>query len=143
MTVTDPAAVARGVAATPDEHLAQGMRGETRDAILEQVFRRMEQHFDPSRAEGVDAVVRWRITGRPDGDADRFEVTIRDGRCSVSRDDLVERPRATVTLDGVDFLKLVTGNADGPGLLLGRRLRVAGDLAFAARLSSFFRIPRP
>lgn len=142
MTVTDPAAIARGVATTPDEQLAHGMSGEARQAILDQVFLRMEEHFDPARAEGVDAVVRWRITGRPDGEADRYEVTIRDGRCSVSRD-LVERPRVTITLDGVDFLKLVTGNADGPALLLRRRLRITGDLAFAARVAAFFRVPRP
>ena len=112
----------------------------TRERILDEVFRRMPEHFDPGRAEGVDAVVRWRVTGRADGGADRYEVTIRDGRCSVSRD-LVERPRVTLTVDARDFLELVTGAADGADLLLRRRLTIAGDLALAARVPAFFRVP--
>jgi predicted lipid carrier protein YhbT len=141
--MTDPAAVAaRGVAITPDEHLAAGMRGATRAQILDHVFRGIESHFEADRAGEVDAVVRWRITGRADGDSDRYDLEIRDGRCRVAHE-LAEHPRVTLTLDGVDFLKLVTGNVDGPDLLLRRRLRITGDTAFAARIADLFRIPTP
>jgi hypothetical protein len=36
----------------------------------------------------------------------------------------------------------VTGNADGPGLFLRRKLHVNGDLMFAARVAGLFRIPK-
>jgi putative sterol carrier protein len=44
--------------------------------------------------------------------------------------------------DGVTLLEIVTGNANGPMAFLTRRLRVKGDLAFAAQLPTFFHIPR-
>jgi putative sterol carrier protein len=41
----------------------------------------------------------------------------------------------------VDFLKLVTGNAAGPMLFMTGKLKIEGDLMFAATVQSLFRIP--
>lgn len=137
----DPLEFARSVGSHPDSVLAHFMRGQMRGFILDEVFRRMQQHFDRERADGTEAVIRWKITGLPKGQADRYDVAIRDGECAVSSKDLVHRPRVTFTVGPVDFLKLVTGNASGPRLVLRRRLRVKGDLVFAAQVPSLFRIP--
>ena len=107
------------------------------EAVLDDVFRRMKQRCDLSRAPGLDAVVRWRITGRPGGGIERYELVLRDGRCRVSRE-LVERPTVTLTLDLEDLLDLAGGRTDGPTLLLARRLSIAGDLPLAARLPALF-----
>ena len=50
-------------------------------------------------------------------------------------------PRVTLTTDGVDFLKLVTGNVSGPKLFMTGRLKVEGDLMFAAGAAALFRLP--
>jgi putative sterol carrier protein len=136
----DPAEFARRVARATDEQLAEGMGSVFREEILAEIFGRMERHFRADRAAGVDAVVRFKITGRPDGDADRYEATIRDGRCSVSRE-LVDKPRVTIQVGAVDFLKLVTGNANGPDLFIRRKIKVKGDLMFAASIAGLFKIP--
>ena len=47
----------------------------------------------------------------------------------------------TLKLDGVDFLKLVTGNAIGPMLFMSGKLKIEGDLMFAAQIQSMFTIP--
>jgi putative sterol carrier protein len=47
-----------------------------------------------------------------------------------------------VTLAPVEFLKLVTGNASAPLLFMSGKLKVAGDLGFAAGLTSLFNIPK-
>ena len=47
----------------------------------------------------------------------------------------------TLKLDGVDFLKLVTGNADGPMLFMSGKLRIEGDLMFSAQIQSMFTLP--
>ena len=44
-------------------------------------------------------------------------------------------------LDGVDFLKLVTGNANGPMLFMSGKLKIEGDLMFSAQIQSMFTIP--
>jgi hypothetical protein len=136
----DPLAFARSVADHGDSELREFMSGGMRGFVLDEVFRRMEEHFDGERADGTEAVIRWKITGLPKGGADRYEVRIRDGSCVVSKE-ITEKPRVTFSVGAVDFLKLVTGNASGPSLFLRRKLRVRGDLAFAAKVPSLFRIP--
>jgi putative sterol carrier protein len=139
-TSVDPAEFARSIATTPEEELAEGLRGELRGPILDEIFRRMEEHFRADKAQGVDAVVRFVIGGRADGGADSYEATIRNGACTVSRD-LVAAPRVTIATDRVNFLKLVTGNANGPEFFMTGKLRVEGDLMFAAQVTGFFTVP--
>ena len=42
----------------------------------------------------------------------------------------------------MDFLKLVTGNANGPILFTTGKLKISGDLVFAAQIAGMFKIPR-
>jgi putative sterol carrier protein len=137
----DPAEFARSIATTPDEQLAEGLRGDLRGPILDEIFRRMEEHFRADKAQGVDAVVRFDIGGRADGGTDSYEATIRDATCRVSTE-LVAAPRVTIATDGVNFLKLVTGNTSGPELFMTGKLRVEGDLMFAATVTGLFTVPR-
>ena len=136
----DPAEFARSVATTPDEQLAEGMRSELRGQVLGEIFRRMEEHFDPSKAQGIDAVMHWKITGGPEGAVDQYEAVVKDGTCKVT--DQPSKPaRVTFTIDGVNFLKLVTANADGPQLFMTGVLKIDGDLMFAAQVAGLFRVP--
>jgi len=136
----DPEQVAGTISSASDEQLREALSGPQREAIIGEVFRRMEQHFKPSSAAGVDAVVHWKITGRPDGAIDHYEVVLKDGSCTAGNDPQHE-PRVTLTLDGVDFMRLVTGNAAGPMLFMSGKLKIEGDLMFSAQLQSMFTIP--
>jgi putative sterol carrier protein len=131
---------ARSVSETPDAQLAEGLRSEFRGAILDEIFRRMGEHVRPDKAEGLDAVIHWSIGGGPDGGADVYEVVIREGACRATREPR-ESPRLTFKIDGVEFLKLVTGNASGPVLFMQGKLGVHGDLLFATRVAGLFTIP--
>jgi putative sterol carrier protein len=122
------------------DELAQGLEVNGEE-ILTEVFRRMEEHLVSESARGVDAVIEWRLT-RPGGGHDRWQVVILDGSCRVVRDGAA-RPRVTFTIAPVDFLRLVTGNAGGPSLYVFGRLKVQGDLLFAARVPALFEIPQP
>jgi putative sterol carrier protein len=48
----------------------------------------------------------------------------------------------TLSLRELDFLKVVTGNANPVQMFITRRLRVRGDLMLASRMQRFFEIPR-
>ena len=115
------------------------MRGPIRDLILDEVFRRFPEYFKAGRA-GTEAAIGFKITGRPDGGADRYRVLISGGEVRAGRDLEVE-PRATIVIDGVAFLKLVTGNANPVVSFVTGKLKVRGDLAFAAQIPGLFRIP--
>ena len=136
----DPEQVAGTISSATDEQLREALSGPQREAIIGEVFRRMEQHFKPGSATGVDAVIHWKITGRPDGAIDHYEVVLKDGTCTARKDSQHE-PRVTLTLDGVDFMRLVTGNAAGPTLFMSGKLKIEGDLMFSAQIQSMFTIP--
>jgi putative sterol carrier protein len=48
----------------------------------------------------------------------------------------------TFKIGPVDFLRLVSGNANGPMLFMSGKLKIEGDLMFASTMTSLFRIPK-
>lgn len=136
----DAETLARNVAQATDEQLRGGLAGAMRTEVLDEIFRRMGEHFDAERAGEIDAVVHWRIGGGPDGGEDQYEVVIRERECAASHGFSAD-PRVALTLDAVDFVRLVTGSASGPELFMNGKLRVEGDMAFAAGIAGLFRIP--
>ncbi|MDT8910550.1 SCP2 sterol-binding domain-containing protein [Amycolatopsis sp. PS_44_ISF1] len=114
---------------------------ELRAVFLDEIFRRMSEHFLPDRARYVNVVVSWRF---PSGEADydRFQTVIEDGLC-VSSTDLSRTPDTTITLSVDDFIRMTTGNATVATMFVTGRVKVKGEYAPAVRLSSYFDIPKP
>ena len=142
-----PAQLAEGIARrlhqTPDDRLERLMKSPARRVILEGVFWQMPQRLDTRRATGVNATVLWRIAGRRDGGTDDFRLLISDGSARIVRgsSDAHPPPIVTMTIDGVDFLKLITGGLDPMYGYFGGRIELAGDIMFAAKLGGMFRVP--
>jgi putative sterol carrier protein len=141
--VTEPSAVrpeqfAALVRDASDEQLESGFR-ENREVLLEEIFRRMPEQFDPERGAGVDTVIEWQIT-RPDGEPDRWQLAIRDGACTGTRDGTAE-PDVSLRVGPVDFVKLITGVEAGPKMFVFGRLRIRGNVMLAARMQGWFRMP--
>ena len=128
------------VSSASDEQLAEAMSGPQREPALREIFSRMAEHFDPAKAEGQDAVVHFQIPGRPDGGYDEFEVIVREGKCAVTETPK-EKPRVTLKAEPVAFLKLITNQQSGPELFMAGKLKLEGDLMFAAQIPSFFQFP--
>ena len=137
----DASQLAAMIGQVTDQQLAEGMANpEGRRMVLDEIFKRMSEHAEPSQIKGIDAVVHFEISGAPDGGSDIYEAVIRDGKVEVS-DDPTEQPKVKITTAPVPFLKLVTGQQSGPVLFMTGKLKLEGDVMFASRLSSFFRIP--
>jgi putative sterol carrier protein len=131
--------VAQMVGTVPEEQLAEAMSGEGREMVLGEIFRRFpEQISDAGKQENV--AIEWRIGGGPGGEAESWFVVIKDGECVAGRD-LEAEPRVTFELDGVDFLKVVTGNANPVEMFMSGKLKIKGDLMYAARVQSMFVMP--
>ncbi|MCC8249142.1 SCP2 sterol-binding domain-containing protein [Saccharothrix luteola] len=137
----DPQNFARIISrASKDQIEAVTSRSGLRERVLDEVFRRMEAHFRSERAGATRAVVHFRLTGGFDGD-DVYEAIIENAGCTINKEETRD-PRATVTLGPVEFLKLATGNASAPVLFMTGKLKVKGDLGFAAGFMSLFNIPK-
>jgi putative sterol carrier protein len=138
----DAAELARNMAQATDDQLAELMSGPMRAQILAEIFRRMSEHFRADAAGDTEAVIHWRIGGRPDKGHDEFETVISGGACVVRDRIETNPPRVAFRIDGVDFLRLVTGNAAGPVLFMSGKLKIEGDMMFAASAASLFTIPK-
>jgi putative sterol carrier protein len=112
-----------------------------RERVLDEVFRRMEVHFRTDRAGATRAVVHFRLTGGVPGSEDVYEAVVEDATCTINKGETRDA-RATVTLGPVEFLKLATGNASAPVLFMTGKLKVKGDLGFAAGFMTLFDIPK-
>lgn len=114
-----------------------------RHVVFGEIFRRMSEHLDPVRAADLRAVVHWRFTGGTgDGGYDRFQTHIESGAC-VSGRHPTHDARVTLTLSPVDFLRAVTGTVNVALLFMRGKVKVRGDLAFAAGLINYFDLPKP
>jgi putative sterol carrier protein len=129
------------VKSTPDAELKQVMQSDRRGPILDQIFERMPGLFRPERAASLNAVIHWIIGDRPDGGADTYELVIANGTCELSPKPEHE-PKLALTLGAVDFLKVVSGNANPVMLFMTSKLKAKGDLGLAANIANYFDIPK-
>ena len=109
------------------------------DGVLEKVFTGMSESFSPEKAAGQQAVVQYEI-GAPDG-THEYAMRIADGRCEIEKG-RAESPRVTIRIGLADFLRLITGGANGMQLFMTGKLKVSGDLFFAQTYQSWFDRPQ-
>ncbi|MFC7545981.1 SCP2 sterol-binding domain-containing protein [Plantactinospora sp. GCM10030261] len=140
-TTMDSRSFAQLVKETPPDDLREVLRGDQGRGILDEMVARMPEVFRSDRAGSLGAVIHWRIQGRADHGTDVYQVVIADGRCepSASAD---REPALTLTLDAVDFLRMVTGNAHPVMLSMKGKLKTSGDLGLTAKFPSLFDIPK-
>jgi putative sterol carrier protein len=131
----------RVVRDAPPERLEQLMRSPARKPILDGIFWQMPKQMDTGQAARARTSIRWSITGRPDDGIDVYQLEVDDGRCWVTRGAEMSDPRLTVTIDGVDLLRLISGNLDPMQAYFKGQVKLAGDIMVAAKLASLFRIP--
>jgi putative sterol carrier protein len=133
---------ARLVGGASSQQLERMMRTHARRPLLGAIFSQMPGQVDRKRAAQMEeALVRWQITEGPNGRVDVYELLLADGRCRTTRGESDREPQLTITADGVEFLRLITGNSDPMRAYFSGKVRLAGDVMFAAKLQTLFRIP--
>jgi hypothetical protein len=115
------------------------MRSRFRGVLLWQIFRTIRQRAQPD--ERLQAVVEFRITGRLDLGADKYQLELAHGRCRRSRHES-PKPALTLELDGIAFLHLVGDTVSPQRLLITGKLKPHGDLLLALALPTALRLPR-
>jgi putative sterol carrier protein len=125
----------------PPERVEQVMRSPARRPILDGIFWQMPRQVNLSEAADLKTSIRWSITGRTDGGIDTYQLELDNGRCWVDRGARLQPPRLTITIDGVDFLRLVSGNLDPMKAYFKGQIKLTGDIMVAAKLATLFRIP--
>lgn len=136
MTPEDFAAL---VKRSSDADLAATIAQAGEDRVLERVFSTIPERLKANAASSVNDTLSFRITS---GDTTySHALTIANGTCTHTSG-AVEEFRAGVSTDIVTFSKLITGQANEITLFLRRKLKIAGDLAFAQGFLRYFDRPK-
>jgi alkyl sulfatase BDS1-like metallo-beta-lactamase superfamily hydrolase len=136
----DPDEYARLVGEASDQDLQAGL-DQNGELIIDQVFQAMPTRLRSANTAGVSIVAHWRIRDVGQSGEVRWQVSISDQQCTVERDGQLPAD-VTFAVRGIDFIKLITGNAHGPRMFLLGRLKIRGDLLKAGRFQSYFQAPR-
>ena len=106
------------------------------DYTMEQLVKNHEKAFKSEAAEGVDAVIQYKLTGEEAGD---YIITIKDSACTTAKGE-AENPTMTLTADAQDLKDVLLGKANGMQYFMQGKLKLSGDLNLAMKLTSFFKM---
>lgn len=101
-----------------------------------QLMEKMPGAFIPEKAVGLDAVIQFKFTGAEAGD---WYAVIKDGKVTVEKG-THDSPKMTLTADSSDYVKIFTGELDGMQAFMQGKLKLAGDLNLAMKLTQMFKI---
>ena len=131
----DPAQLAEMIKGLSDEDLKAQLDQMGQDEVLRQIFTRMPEAFRPDKAQGVTATMQYDIT--TDDGVKPWTVVVDNGTCTTS-EGAADDPRLTLQLGIVDFVRLIFGQAEGPQLFMGGKLKLKGDMMFAMQMQTYF-----
>ena len=97
---------------------------------------KMPAAFLSEKAPGLDATIQFKFTGAEPGD---WYATIKDGKVDVQQG-VHENPKMTLTADSSDYVKIFTGELDGMQAFMQGKLKLAGDLNLAMKLTQMFKV---
>jgi putative sterol carrier protein len=103
---------------------------------IETLMSKMPGAFIAEKAAGLDAVIQFKFTGEEAGD---WHAIIKDGKCEVAKGEHAA-PKMTLTADSGDYVKIFTGEIDGMQAFMQGKLKLAGDLNLAMKLTQMFKI---
>ncbi|TMC61152.1 MAG: SCP2 sterol-binding domain-containing protein [Chloroflexi bacterium] len=109
----------------------------TSTPTAEQIMQGMKAAFEADKAQGVDAVVQYNLTGNGGGE---YYMTIKNGALQV-QPGKATNPRMTLTADTQDYYDVVSGKLNPMAAFSSGKLKIGGDMMFAMKLASFFRSP--
>ena len=137
----DAATLARLARRTPQPFLRAASLPPLRPLVVAEIFRRMPSELKKTAAV-PDSVIRWRITG-DDGrePVDTWYLVFDGGTCRTTTRAPDGDPRTTLTVSALDLLRLASGQEQPMAMFQSGRIKISGDLFFAAQLQGMFRIP--
>jgi 3-hydroxyacyl-CoA dehydrogenase/3a,7a,12a-trihydroxy-5b-cholest-24-enoyl-CoA hydratase len=120
-----------------DDEINAGLKEGGVDEALDKVFEGMVEAFIPAKAGGQSAVIQYDVN-TPDGKKS-YQLKVADGKAQSLKGS-PESARVTLTLNGPDFLRLVTGKLNGQTAFFQGKLKLAGDMMFAQTMQSWFKM---
>ncbi len=106
------------------------------EITIEEMMNRMPKAFLPDKAEGVEAVIQYHLSGAEAGD---WVVTIGDGQCVVERG-TTEESTMTLRADSQDYKDIILGKLDPMTAFMQQKVKLTGNLNMALGLTKYFKM---
>ena len=103
---------------------------------IETLMSKMPGAFIPEKAAGLDATIQFKFTGAEPGE---WYAVVKDGKVEVAQGTHAS-PKMNLTADSADYVKIFTGEIDGMQAFMQGKLKLAGDLNLAMKLTQMFKI---
>ena len=102
---------------------------------IKQIISGMEQSFVPENAEGLKAVLQYKMNGEGGGN---YHVVIKDKKASV-HEGIHAHPTLTFIALAEDYIKMDSGELSGVKAFFSKKLILEGDTKLAGKLPKIFR----
>lgn len=105
-----------------------------RAETVQEIFDSIEEGFDPAKAEGVDAIFQFDITGDGGG---KYWIKVVNKQAEVNQG---EHPSPTMILtsSAQDYIALVNGDLNPMMAFMQGKVKVKGEMALALKLQAIF-----
>ena len=106
------------------------------EITIEEMMNRMPKAFLPDKAEGVEAVIQYHLSGAEAGD---WVVTIGDGQCVVEQG-TTDKVTMTLRADSQDYKDIILGKLDPMTAFMQQKVKLTGNLNMALGLTKYFKM---
>ncbi|MFP4476125.1 MAG: SDR family NAD(P)-dependent oxidoreductase [Desulfatibacillaceae bacterium] len=103
---------------------------------IDEIFDAMPEKFMPEKAEGVDVVFQFVITGEGGGD---YSVTIKNQKCGYEKT-RADKPTCTLEMAAQDFLEMMTGKLPAMQAYTSGKLKISGDIMKSQLIEKVFKM---
>ncbi|MBN1202357.1 MAG: SCP2 sterol-binding domain-containing protein [Anaerolineae bacterium] len=101
---------------------------------LQEIFENMGEGFNPDRAEGVDAIFQFDLTGDNGG---KYWIKVADQKAEVYEGEH-ESPSMILTATADDYIAMVNGDLNPMMGFMQGKIKVKGDMGLALKLQAIF-----
>jgi len=105
-----------------------------RVSSIKEIFDNIDQGFRPEKAEGVNAIFQFILTGDNGG---KYWVKVMNKQAEVHEGEH-ESPTMTITSTASDYIALVNGDLNAVQAFMQGKVKVKGDMGLALKLQAMF-----
>ncbi len=99
------------------------------------IFAKTPQNLIAEKAGDMNAAVAFDLSGENGG---QWTVKIADGACAVE-DGIADGADATISMDGSDYVDMMTGKLNPMMAFMGGKVKVSGDLNTVMKFQTMFK----
>lgn len=103
-------------------------------AEIAQIFPVMAERLIPNKAEGVNAIIQFDLSGDNGG---LYWLRISEGKCEAGQGQ-ADNPKMTLKASADDYHAMVTGSLNPMQAFMSGKIKIQGDMSLAMKLQTMF-----